>query len=362
MTYRLLSTLLSLVGTVAAAWADQEVSIQLNNLNHTEQNETLGCVYASFRYSESTDDGNRVMVTLENITQNPPYAIMLFRYDLGERILKEYTPRIEFDKIYSGEKNMRQVYGFDAITNHIEILAPTEKLTFYVDVPYDEPLRLRVPLYVAKYDPQKLAKKGKNEIKYKILLQHIFEFEIQVDVWRESDPEYVRIKEEVEEFIASMGEVTFCDNAKHQPPLLEQQLPYREHRDSLVSVIDDVLRINANWMNTDDPHLAYSYLRQQLVDIDFDSHVKDCGSHKRRTNPTVVATHSCAYCSYNTMQKLFHKIDDTYQLLYAGRITKEAAVQIAKGINNCYRANRTRQPDGSYGGKIQEYYNRIVNF
>ncbi len=349
MIKRVFASLMLLSCFCITAMANQELSIKLDNKNrvHSEQLEYL---ILRFEYLFNSGNNARVKVSVENIVQDP-LALLVFRRDTDEKKLKKNKPKIEFEKKYPG---MREVKGcrvadyksFDIIT-----AAKTDTL-FVIDVALTSPKDLELPLYIAKYKPRDLEKKGEYGIKYKILEERLYDIHIEVKGWSEEDPIYVSIKNSVEQFILSLEDVEFCSNKKHRE---EQQRPYQERRDSLINSISSI-KESYMWISTDAPHIAYTKLETDLNNVNLDTHISDCGKHKVQKRG-----HICSYCSLSA-QNLYHRLDDMYQQLHTGKTAKEQALKSARAINNCYLQCKRRKKDSFYGSKISEFYNRIANY
>ena len=355
MIRRLLTTLLLLAATCTGMMANQEMNVYLDNTNDKSCTLQLGFAYITFDYLYTSGNTARVNVTVENITQYPPMAVMVFTRDLDEGSLKYNVPKVTFDKKYPGEKGSRRVYGCGESFNYCKVLTPAEKENlFTIDVPLSSPRTLSIPFYEAKYKPKALLKKGKYEIPYTIMEEHIFDFKIEVKGWSESDPEYVAVRKRADEFIESLAGAKFCDNPRHKPSLAEQQRPYLEEQQAIETEIAEILRRNT-WMSTDPPYVAYDGLLKQVKDVDLGSYTRDCGRHAAQQG------HRCSLCSLSA-QQIYHRLDDLYQQLYVGRIGKTAAAKQAKALYSCYQSSNRRKKDSSYTPKIQSFYNRIVNY
>lgn len=109
-------------------------------------------------------------------------------------------------------------------------------------------------------------------------------------------------------------------------------------------------------MSTDPPHRAYSQLLSELEKVNLNNMTYDCGEHKPK--PKV---HNCSFCSLSA-QDIYQRLDDLYQQLYAGKLTKEQALKTAESLYNCYQQNKKRKKDSSYGTKISRFYNSIANY
>lgn len=360
MIKRVLATLAILVCFCSAAFANREISVQLNTRDkkiHVARVEDLA--YVTFEYVRTEGHNARVRVVVENISHASPLALLVFRRDVDETAMKQIWPKIGFEKTYPGEKGRRRIYGTQEGYKNLNIITPNEvDSLFIVDVALTSPRRLKLPLYLAKYKPKDLTRKGEESTKFKILEEIILDADIEVEGWTEEDPTYVVMKNRVEQFKASLRGVTFCSNPRHLQPLEEQQRPYNAKKQQLVYEINNVFQCNTDWMSTDAPHIAYTRLLNEVYKVDLDDYrVEKCDKDK----PIPPIEHTCRYCPLSA-KELYYKLDDTYQRLHAGRIARSEAVSTANAIMNCYRANGRRQKSSFYGGKISEFYKRIINY
>lgn len=210
---------------------------------------------------------------------------------------------------------------------------------------------------MVKFDPKQLSKKGPYDIKYTILSEDILNFNLEIKGWSENDLEYVTTRAAVEDYLNSINSVTFCNNKKHTPSLSQQQKPYKEKKDSLINIIEKIVKDN-DWMSDTAPYKAYKVLRDQLDGVNLNAHIHDCGEHKI-VQPS--KQHSCSYCSLSA-QQIYHQLDDLYQQLRSGKINKAAAVKKAQGLNTCYQNSFKRKKDSAYSEKISKFYSRIINY
>ena len=356
MIKRVIASLALMICLCPMAWANQEVTIKLDNKERV-CSERLGFAYITFEYVYNSGNTAKVRVSVENITQTPPLAVLVFRRDLDERLLKQGKPKIEFEKKYPGEKGKRRVRGCDVeYYKYLDVVTAAETDTlFTLDVSLTSARDITLPLYVAKYKPKDLFKKGEDNITYKIVEEYVYDIHIEVVGWSEEDPTYLNVKNSVDQFVSSLKDVEFCPNKRHRPSLREQQRPYQAKRDSLINAVSSIIEANYGWMSTDAPHKAYTKLLEELNKVDLDSYVSDCGDHE------TIRRHKCGYCPLSA-QELYYRLDDLYQKLHAGRVTKDQALKTAKGLYNCYRLGKNRRKDDSYGGKITRFYDRIAGY
>lgn len=361
MMKRFLSIIFLILNICLPITANQEISLKLNSKDNRLVTEPLGFGYINFEYICLTGNTATIRVSVENITQTPPLAILLFRKNKLETNLSRNKPKIEFEKKFPGRKGERAVDGCNEGFEPLFIITPEETDTvFLLNVNTSAPYKLTMPFYIAKYKPKDLLKKGKNNITYKIYEQHLFEFNIEVEGWTEDDPEYTAMKNKVDAFTASLNTISFCDNLKHKASLQNQQQQYINEKNKLIMEISKILDKHSEWMSIDAPSVAYNKLIEQINSIDFNKYIKDCGKHEKKhiVNPKT-SSHNCGNCGL-TEQQIYHRLDDLFQQVYAGKISKSSAVSKASSLYNCYQNNKARKKSGNYSGKIAERYNRIT--
>lgn len=355
MIRRLLSVLIPLLLVCSMSWANAEYNITLERDDAKGQTIELPYGNISFRYLEY-GNYNKVLAVLENTT--PTESILIFKNARSEKELKSQKPKVEFEKTYPGSKGKRSVYGCKDLKDQFVPVIPQEKLEFPgINVSTTTTNRIELPIYLAKYNPKKLVKKGPYDINYKILSEDIVVFNIDIKGWSEKDSDYVTTKAAVEDLIKSINSATFCKNKKHKPSLAKQIRPYQNRKDSLLNAIRNTIQSHREWMSTDKPHIKYTELYTQLQNVNLNSRAGDCGEHKGRTPKG----HSCSYCSLSA-QQVYHQLDDIYQQLRAGRMSKDAAVSRSNALNACYQKSTRRKKDSGYTAKISKFYSRIINY
>lgn len=355
MIKRLFTLIVGIILVCPVSWADKEIDITLEKGVPQGHTEALPYGEISFRLVE---DGNyhRVYVSIDNT--NTSEAILLFKNSQGEKELKKNKPKIEFEKSYPGSKGKRSVFGCKALDQAFVSVIPGKKIDdlFGFDVSSPSVTTLELPIYLAKYNPKQERKKGAYKINYKILAEYILTFKITIKGWSENDPDYVAAKNAVADYIRSVNAAAFCKNKKHRTSLSVQQKPYREKKDSLLNLIDSTLKNHPEWYSIDEPHIKYTELHTLLKNVNLNERTYDCGEHRGGSR-----RHSCGYCSLSP-QQIYHQLDDIYQQLRNGKITKDAAVKKAQGLYVCHQKNSKRKRNASYSDKISRFYNRIANY
>ncbi|MCX4285284.1 hypothetical protein [Duncaniella dubosii] len=358
MIKRFVTIILALLCLSSASANKQEI-VKLDSDGRREAKVELeGLGYATFRYmypDAMMSNVGIVSVSIDNLTMSPQLALLVFRHSMDERAIKSSVrkPKIRFEKKFP----QRSVRGVSGIDRPVDFFMPAEdpREALSMTVPFGGSKQFEMTVYVAKYNPGKYHKKGLYDVDFKIFEEKIFDFTVELVGWTENDPDYIQTSECVSQYVESLKDVTFCNNKKHRLSLEAQQAPYLTRRDSLIAVITSRMEEN-NWMSTDAPHVAYSKLIKSLSDVNFDDHIKDCGKHIIKP-----PRHRCSRCSVETARELCHELDDTYQLLLAGRLSKDEAVKIARGVETCLSKRASKRPDvKEYSARIKELYNRIV--
>ena len=77
MIKRAFATLGLMLCLCFTAVANKELSIKLDNKDRV-YSERLGFAYLTFEYLDADGNNARVRVTVENITSNPPHAVLIF--------------------------------------------------------------------------------------------------------------------------------------------------------------------------------------------------------------------------------------------------------------------------------------------
>lgn len=361
MMKRIFTLIVGIILVCLKSWANAEFNITLDRGDHQEYTEALPYGIVSFRLVEY-GNYHKMLVSIENTTTKE--AILLFKNSRGEKELKKNKPKIEFAKKYAGSKDERKVHGFTSLNRDFVSIVPQEKVKLSEFVISQNEIKVELPIYLASYNPKQLAKKGADNINYKILCEEIFTFNIEIKGWSENDPVYVSTKNSVEDYIRSVNTAAFCKNKKHRPTLVQQQKPYKDKKDSLIKVIGNIVETNG-WMSDTDPYNAYKNLRNLLEKINLNDHTYDCGEHKGnkdgKGHEEGGKKTTCSYCSLNP-QQIYHQLDDTYQQLRNGKITKAAASKKARALYNCYQRHDRRKKESSYSDKISRFYSRITNY
>lgn len=351
-----LITIFLLLGTAAHAKEEYNVTLQ--------KGDSIPHIVALTNYTISFDlkalgTNYRATVSIENTST---YALLMFKSTLSENILKKNKPKIQFDKSFPGPKNNRYVSGCDYLSHKFDLVMPGDRLDlFSFNISDTAPFSFNLPIYPAYYDLKKLQKKGVNGIDYKILSENMISFNVDLRGWDENDPEYASIRKRVNDYVYKVDKLTFCKNPKHIPSLAEQKRPYKVEKDSLIKDINAILEEHGEWLTIDKPYKKYKELLDRLNAINLDDHAIDCGNHGKNPDDDSGRKPTCPNCKLSP-QQVYHQLDDIYQQLRNGKISKSVAKQKADALYKCYQSHRNRKRDASYTGKISKFYNRILGF
>ena len=351
---RLLIFMSFLFFAALGSYADEEISVKLND-EHTKEQVHLDYCNIFVTKVDSDDDGNaKVTVEIENI--NEKYVIILFGHAYPEKDLKKLSPSITFDKYFNGTKGDRDIDIYREARN-VFINPPEKSMLPEIQVKSGEVKTCRLPLYFAKT-------KGKN--KMLLMNREILELKIEVEV--KPDEDYIRIEKECNDLIEEISKQTFCNHPKHKTSLESQEAPYKTRIGNIKKEIDDI--INRRWFSNDTSdkgYQRYDALRQKLDTIDFTAYEGDCGNSRnhRGTNPPR-PRHSCKYCN-SSLQQIYHKLDDYYKKIYNRKATKESVMADVNLLYKCCTDGNCSKHASSwnsseYKSKITDRYNRISNF
>lgn len=340
------------------SWADEEHKVVLDISGEKDRTIELHYGYVSLNLKEYRYNTFKVDISIDNTDDH--LALLLFKYDMQESYLKKNKPKIEFVKTFPGDKGKRAVSACKELDQPVLVIIPAEKSElFSVDVTNTQSISIQIPVYQANYNPKKLLKKGQYNIDYKIMGEDVLTLNIDVRTWSENDPDYTSVRDAVNKYKYSLKSAAFCDNRKHIPALSEQQRPYKETKDSLINVINTTLANHKEWFAQDKPYIAYSNLIKQLEEINLDNYNYDCGNHSTpRPRPISKQQHSCNYCSLSE-QQIYNQLDDLYQEMRNGKVSKKAAANKATALYNCYQKCSKRNKTG-LGVQISQFYNGIV--
>lgn len=344
MTSRILSVLTIALFCGNIALAQQEESINLEVAVTEECKSNLGYSLVDFKLLQPSDNSSKIEISIENL--QPGETLMLFPAAKTEKELKKLTPKVVFDKAFGGDKGKRSVSGCSGIP-YAEQIAPSQKTKFSITVENETAQELTIPFYFVKTDNALL--RGK---RVTILREETVKYRITVRAWNESNEQFAALKDSVNQFVSSLKSVRFCKHKRHAESVETQQQPYKARMERLKEQIDNIRR---NWTSDQTPHKAYSRLIEELGKINLDDY--NIGNCRRHGNSKA---HSCSYCSLSAEQ-VYHQLDDLYQSMYVGRVSKADASRKASALYQCYQKSRKRKKSSSFANGIACLYNRIVN-
>lgn len=324
-------------------YADEEKAVKLNDSIRQKTIEFANCNIFVSKGETDDDENTKVAIEIEN--KDESNVVILFGHTYPEKELKKLSPSIRFDKKYP--KTNRSLDTFKEGKN-VLFIDPTndkQKIIEGIQIKKDEKYSCHLPFYIAKY-------KSNKRNKMLILEREILELEIEVEV--KPDMNFIRLENECNDLIDSIGKKTFCPNAKHKPSLEKQKSLYKERIDSLVSVI---IGFRDKYYSQDKGYKRYDELKQKLDGIQFVE--IDCGGPHTPPPPPK----KCKYCNLSA-QQIYHKLDDIYKKIYNSNNRKATKNSVMSDVNllyNCSRHSGTWKKS-NFESKIRERYKQICNF
>lgn len=345
---------------VAYAIADEQRNITLSD-DHTEEIVTMPSLCNIFASLVVNDEESvRLSLSIENIREDDN-SLLIFGAKYSEKDLKGQIPKFSYGKSFPGSKGMRTT-DFCVGVSRIQNIVPSDKkIILSKEMHNGEKQTIHIPIYVAKY---------KNKKRNAMELMEMFVVELNVGVELKPDEDFIRLSEEVNNFIEKMESKPLCTHRRHKASFEQQKDYYSKQREGLLEQIENIINAH-NWYTSDRGYVKYDSLRSELKNIDLDSpkyQTENCGiASLHKSAPRPKARHSCKYCSLSLAQ-IYHRLDDCYQKIYVSNnraATKKAVMGDVKALYNCCTDGDCRkhasewEKGGSYKNKIVNSYNRI---
>lgn len=343
------------------AFADEQKDITLSD-DHNSETVTLPSLCNIFvSLAVSDEESGKLAIAIENICDDN--TLLLFGAKYGEKDLKKQRPKITYGKNFPGTKGRRMTDCCGDISRIQNVATSDKKILVSKEVSNGERQTIHLPIYIAKY---------KNKKRNAMELIEMFVVELNINVELKPDEDFLRLSEEVSEYIEKMESKPLCTHKRHRASLEQQKDYYQRMREGMTEQIDSILRSHTNWFKGDRGYEKYDSLRTALQDIDLDSPeyiTANCGKtglHKSAPRPNK-ARHSCKYCSLSLAQ-IRHKLDDLYQKIYSSNnraATKKAVMGEVRALYNCCTDDDCRKHaaewrrGGSNKDSIVKRYNRI---
>lgn len=353
MTRKIFSLIVFLlVFSFGFTYADEIKRVNLNNEDHKRETVEFESYSIHLELEEADEENMNVNIYVEN-RQNSDY-ILLFKQNYEEKPLKKRRPvPIVYAKNFGGSKWTRISDPCVGLNDDYQIEPSARKHILTLPEVNTENKSCRLPVYIAQKDRRSfLCKKPRFVLSEK----QVVELDIHVEL--KPDTTYLQLQRECSNLIEEFAHVLFCTNTKHKPSLAEQKEGFQRKIDALISKISREID-RRGWFSTDKRYQLYDELRIQLSRLDLTSKEGDCGNHK-------APAHKCRYCNL-TLQQIYHKLDDYYQMLYISsdrKATKTEIIGDVKVLYNCctHRRQGNEWNNSEYKSKIIDRYNRINKF
>lgn len=344
--------LLLMIGSIHYAYGDSEKRIKLDNKEHSRET-VSGSHYfnISVELQQVADDEQyQISVKVENISEDK--VLCLFDKPYCEKTLKGL--KLVFDKSFPGRKGKREIQICDGISEPI-ILQPSEDTRKFLNIQYKgEPVKFRLPIYIARSDERNFFKKSK------VSLTEVVTTDLEIDVEIKPDEEFLRLSSEAESLVEEINQQTFCSNRNHQGTSLRSL--YKKYNASIENLKKQVLETirMRGYMRSDKGYKDFHAIIDKLDAVDLDKlTVSSCTNDKRKPNPVRINREPrCKYCNMSAAA-IYKKMEAYYLDIYNGKKTKAQVWSEVQALYDCAHHNKQRTA-GSYKSGISKYYNQIT--
>lgn len=343
MIKKIFVTIFIVVVVCFSVFADEQKMITLNNDNHQSEIIELDEFCNIFVSLVDVDDeGNaKISIKLENAHES--YSLMLFFGEYPENVLKKSPFYIRYDRHFGGRKGDRSVDYCSIIGNNI-IIRPSEKSgSIVVSGTENAPIICKLPIYIAK-------KKYKCSWSKTMSLLEKVVIELNIQVQLKPDEDYVRISEAYNTLIKEMDSEYFCTNKDHKGP--SYSVLKRKYEKKIEQLKEEIIAVknSRDYFDTDSEYKKFLVIYFALDAISIEARkVSSCPNDKR---------HNCKYCNLSC-EDIYVKLEDYYQAIYAGKVSKSQVVAEVEALYTCFKKNTRRSCDSKYKSKITKFYDKI---
>ena len=354
MKKHIMLLLLAFVATMASAQDDHK-SVELST-NQSEPIEVEFDCCKLFLSTSSFDSKDYVSLSVE-VNNTDDYKILLFGHAFTEKDLKKQRPSIRFDRTSYGATDKKLELCKSDEGDDILMIEPSSKRTLTFENVNTSGMKLKLPLYIAKYKPKKFLCKEK----YLILRRSIITVDVRFQSQPENDDLYSQLEEKYNELMEDLDGKRFCPNRSHKPSLANQEQPFKDRITEMLEEISD-LKTEKKWRDRTEAYKPYKELKEKLEGIRFIE--RDCGIHGGGGG-VPIPTHSCNYCN-KSLSSVLNALQSAYRKLDTGAspssVMPEVEALHAAWTNGKCPLNKRKKGDSSLSGQIDKYYSRIVNF
>lgn len=320
-------------------------------------------------YFTSTPSRSEGMINLrveiKNNEGDQGHDFLLFEKSFSKKELKKQKPSIRFDRIHGANMINKSLSTCPGLTNKGVILisrGETNKLMIE-DVPTN--YNLPINIYLANKKPKGFLRKEK------FIITELLDLDVDIEVESESrqndDDALSRLERDYDDLMDELDRQRFCNNRKHDPSLSEQEEPYKKRISDAIEEIENIKDDN-RWRESSKEYKPYKALKQkyEFLSSDFKKYERDCGGHRITGTGGGRPVHDCNYCSM-TSGDVLRSIENDYIKLKNKKADRSSVVSHAEALHrawssSCPNLKRKIQQDSSKSAKINDYYNKIVNY
>lgn len=345
MIKRICITVLLVLATSLASFANKQHKITLNNSDHTIEIVELGyCnIFVSLKDVDNNDNAE-ITIELENVHESN--TLILFERAYDEKTLKKMSPSITYDKVFGGSKGKRYIDVCSDIryTNQIK---SSEKTKLFVKTGTENtPLICKLPIYIAK-------NKKKSGSKMLLLAKEVIELEIQLQL--KPDEEYISITESYEVLIKDIDSETFCTNKNHKGESSKNLKSKYEGKISDLKRRIKTIIGERGYYPSDRAYKKFMEVSGKLDAISIDAKVVN-SCPKDRKSP--IRGHNCKNCNL-TYEQIYNKLQNYYIAIHNRVKTKAQVMSDVESLYTCVLKNTKRPANNTIKFRISTYYNKI---
>lgn len=327
------------------AFADKQVRVKLNDVGHNRHVINEANYKIAVELKDIDQDGGTATIGFSITNLSDSRVIMIYDKPYTEKEIKKTPPKTKYSNSWPAiDKKGKRVIKFSESLNETIHIDPSGEAVITESGCNDgDSIKLIIPIYQAESPNYKLIPWIKRKLK--LVRMDLIEINVGADI--QPGALYTSIKDRYDILKKDLDSAIFCTNELHAPSLDEQKEFYKNRIDSIVTDIDNIVN-TYGWYSTDNNrrYIMYANLRDALLSFDLNAKEGDCGFHKKAS-----VSHKCRFCRLS-LQQIYHKLDDIYQMLYNGKIVKDDQVK-----NDVYWLHRCAKQRRDWSGS--EYKSNI---
>lgn len=344
MMKKIFLTLLLVLVTSLASFADEQKKIVLNNGDHTA--ETIELAYCNIFVSlKEVDESDNVEITIELENIHESNTLLLFERAYDEKTLKKMSPSITYGKVFGGSKGKRYIDVCPDL-KFANKIKPSELTQLFVKAGDDKtPLVCKLPIYIAK-------NKNKSGSKMILLAKEVIELEIHIQL--KPDEAYISITNSYDALIKEIDSEYFCTNKNHKGESVESlKGKYEGEKSDLKKRIKAVVE-DRGYYPSDKAYKKFMEVYGKLDAISLDAKIVDsCPNDNKKSD-----VHSCKKCGL-TYEQIYKKLENYYIDIHNGQQTKAQVIPEVESLYKCVVRNTKRSANNVIKSRITTYYNKI---